>query len=44
MFITLHYTTHVMISIFLHVLGITLALFIWNIFPKNVSSKLSFPC
>ncbi|VDM64808.1 unnamed protein product [Angiostrongylus costaricensis] len=43
MFITLPYTTHVIISIFLHVLGITLCLFIWNIFPRNVSFNLPIP-
>ncbi|VDP31427.1 unnamed protein product [Heligmosomoides polygyrus] len=36
MFITLSYSTHLIISIFLHVLGVMIGLFVWYLFPKNV--------
>ena len=39
MFISLSYTTHTIISISLHVLGVVVGLFVWYLFPKHVSYK-----
>ncbi|VDO28030.1 unnamed protein product [Haemonchus placei] len=41
MFFTLSYTTHLIISLLLHVAGIGMGIFVWHLFPKNVSFTLS---
>ncbi|WKX93620.1 hypothetical protein Q1695_011130 [Nippostrongylus brasiliensis] len=35
MFISLSPATHLLISFVLHVIGISLSMFIWHLFPKN---------
>ncbi|CAJ0606105.1 unnamed protein product [Cylicocyclus nassatus] len=35
MFFTLTYTEHLLLSIFLHICGISFGLFWWRLFPKN---------
>ncbi|CAI2327754.1 unnamed protein product [Caenorhabditis sp. 36 PRJEB53466] len=40
MFITLSYTTHTIISISLHVLGVVIGLFVWYLFPKHPTRSI----
>ncbi|CAL2033201.1 hypothetical protein CAEBREN_21669 [Caenorhabditis brenneri] len=40
MFISLSYTTHTIISISLHVLGVVVGLFVWYLFPKHPTRSI----
>ncbi|WKX93619.1 hypothetical protein Q1695_011130 [Nippostrongylus brasiliensis] len=39
MFISLSPATHLLISFVLHVIGISLSMFIWHLFPKNTNMQ-----